>query len=199
MSSDQLEKWESEFGDSYTQRNIIDWQVRLPAWREMIGGLQLHNVVEVGCNRGHNLRAIAELGIVQGNIIGIEPNTTAIELARSSSPHYSVLRGDAFQLPFIDRYADLVFTAGVLIHIKLEDLPRVLAEIERICSRYILCAEYFAEEETVIEYRGHADLLWKRNFKQHYLTAFPNLKIVREGYWEMDKGFDRTHWWLLEK
>lgn len=87
----------------------------------------------------------------------------------------------------------------VLIHIKLDDLPRALAEINRVSARYVLCAEYFAEEETVIEYRGYTDLLWKRNFKQHYLTAFPNLKVIKEGYWDAASGFDRTHWWLFER
>lgn len=199
MGNAQLDKWQSDFGDAYTERNNIDWGVRLPAWKEMLGGLELQNVIEVGCNRGHNLRAIAEIGSVSGNIVGIEPNATAIDIARRSSSLYSVLRGDAFQLPFIDQYADLVFTAGVLIHIKLENLASVLAEIYRTSARYILCAEYYADQETVIEYRGHSDLLWKRDFKQHYLATFSGLKVIREGYWEIDKGFDRTHWWLFEK
>lgn len=199
MPSNQLNEWQSDFGDAYTERNIVDWKVRLPAWREMIGSLELDHVVEVGCNRAHNLRAIAEIGNVNGNIIGIEPNPTAIAVGRTSSQLYSILRGDAFSLPFVDSYANLVFTAGVLIHISLKDLPRALDQIYRVSRRYILCAEYFAEVETAIEYRGKMDLLWKRDFRQHYLSRFPDLAVVSEGYWEHDSGFDRTHWWLFEK
>jgi hypothetical protein len=110
-----------------------------------------------------------------------------------------VLKGDVFALPFVDGYADLVFTAGVLIHIALDNLPRALAEICRVSNRYILSAEYFAETETIIHYRGHDDLLWKRNFKQHYLDQFPDLALVREGYWEKEYGFERVHWWLFKK
>lgn len=199
MATEQLKQWQSEFGDAYTARNAVDWQVRLPAWQTMIGDLQLQHVVEVGPNRGHNLRAIAELGCASGNIVGVEPNPTAIQIARASSPLFSVLQGSAFELPFVDGYADLIFTAGVLIHISPDDLPRALAQIQRVSRRYILCAEYFAETLTEIVYRGQHDLLWKRNFKQDYLDQFPDLAVVREGYWDADAGFDRTHWWLFEK
>jgi pseudaminic acid biosynthesis-associated methylase len=199
MSTEQLKQWESEFGDAYTERNAVDWHVKIPTWRVMVGDLKLNHVVEVGPNRGHNLQAIAELGCAEGNIIGVEPNRTAIEIARSSSNKFSVLHGNAFELPFVDSYADLVFTTGVLIHISLEDLPRAMSEIYRVSRRYILCGEYFAETETVIEYRGHTNLLWKRNFKQHYLDQFADLKVIKEGYWSLEDGFDRTHWWLFEK
>ncbi len=90
-------------------------------------------------------------------------------------------------------------TACVLIHVSLSDLPRALNEIYRVSSHYLLAIEYFAEEETVIHYRDHDDLLWKRDFLGHYQTQFPDLDLVRQGYWGPEDGFDRAHWWLLEK
>jgi hypothetical protein len=87
----------------------------------------------------------------------------------------------------------------VLIHIAPDDLPRALAQIHRVSRRYILCAEYFAETLTEIVYRGQNDLLWKRNFKEDYLNQFADLAVIREGYWDVDAGFDRAHWWLFEK
>ena len=92
-----------------------------------------------------------------------------------------------------------MFTAGVLIHISLEDLTAALAEIYRVSGRYILAIEYFAQEETAIHYRGKDDLLWKRNFLKHYQTQFPDLTVIRSGYWGPEDGFDRAHWWLFEK
>jgi ubiquinone/menaquinone biosynthesis C-methylase UbiE len=111
----------------------------------------------------------------------------------------AVLRGHAFDLPFEDGYFDLAFTAGVLIQIALADLPRALSEIHRVSGRFILAIEYFAERETAISYRGHEDLLWKRDFLKHYQMQFPALSLLRTGYWDREHGFDRTHWWLLEK
>ncbi len=188
----QLEVWEGEFGKDYTDRNVIDWRVRLPAFKQMLDGLPIGRALEVGCNRGHNLVAVAEL-LGGGDVVGIEPNRYALELARASSVKVGVLYGHAFDLPFKDRYFDLVFTAGVLIHIPLGDLPVALSEIYRVSKRYILAIEYFAEEETTIHYRGHDDLLWKRNFLKYYQTQFPDLTLIRSGYWRPEDGFDRCH------
>ena len=195
----QLMVWEGEFGKAYTDRNVTDWRTRLPAFRQMLGGLPIKRVLEVGCNRGHNLVALAELLGGGSDVVGVEPNRYALELARASSVKVGVLYGHAFDLPFKDGYFDLVFTAGVLIHIPLADLPVALSEIYRVSKRYILAIEYFAEEETVIHYHGHDDLLWKRDFLKHYQTQFPDLTLIRSGYWGPEHGFDRTHWWLLEK
>ena len=81
----------------------------------------------------------------------------------------------------------------------MRDIPEALNEIYRVCRRYILAIEYYADEETAIHYRGHDDMLWKRDFKKHYLMQFPDLSIVRSGYWGHEDGFDRSHWWLFEK
>jgi pseudaminic acid biosynthesis-associated methylase len=197
--SDQLRVWEGEFGGDYTDRNIVDWRSRLSAFRQMLDGLVIKRALEVGCNRGHNLIAVSELLGEKSDVIGIDPNRYALEIARKSSHKVSALHGDAFDLPFKNSYFDLVFTAGVLIHIPLPDLSSTLKEIYRVSRRYILAIEYFAEEETVIEYRGHNDLLWKRNFLKHYKDQFPDLVTVRNGRWEQKDGFDKTHWWLFEK
>jgi pseudaminic acid biosynthesis-associated methylase len=195
----QREVWEGEFGNAYTDRNVIDWHLRLPAFRHMLEGLSIRRLLEVGCNRGHNLLALAEILGIEAEIVGIEPNHYALEHARAASPHIAALYGYAQDIPFKNGYFDLVFTAGVLIHIPLADLAGVLAEMCRVSRRYVLSIEYFAEEDTAIPYRGHDDLLWKRNFLLHYQNHCPELALIRSGYWEADSGFDRVHWWLLEK
>ena len=94
---------------------------------------------------------------------------------------------------------DLVFSAGALIHISLLDFPLALTEIDRVSGHCILAFEYFADEETIINYHGHIGMLRKRDFLKYYQTALPDLKLVRAGYWGPEHGFDRTPWWLLEK
>jgi Methylase involved in ubiquinone/menaquinone biosynthesis len=194
-----LEIWEGEFGKAYTDRNEIDWRARLPAFQQMLDSMPIKRVLEVGCNRGHNLVCLAELLGEESDVVGVEPNRYALEIARASSVKVGVLYGQAFDLPFKDGYFDLVFTAGVLIHIPLKDLPLALSEIYRVSKRYILAIEYFAQEETVVHYRGHDNLLWKRDFLQHYQSRFSDLTLIRSGYLRSEDGFDRTHWWLLEK
>lgn len=192
----QLENWTEAFGDDYTERNVVDWHDRVAGFGEILNELPVGSVLEVGCNRGHNLRALAHL-LPDAKITGVEPNAQARNLAAIAG--CAILRGDAFDLPVADGAYELVFTAGVLIHVAPDDLSRALDEIHRAASRYVLAIEYFAETETVIPYRGRDDLLWKRNFAEHYRSRFADLQIVREGYLGADSGFDRCHWWLFEK
>ena len=195
----QLNAWKSEFGRAYTDRNPLDWRTRLPAFQQMLGGLPIKRVLEVGCNRGHNLLTLAALLGEDCEIIGIEPNRYALELGRATSPKVALLNGHVFDIPFKDGYFDLVFTSGVLIHVPLADLPQALIELHRVTRRYILAIEYAADEETVIQYHGHNDLLWKRNFLKHFQTQLPGLILVNSGFWPPDHGFDRCNWWLFEK
>jgi spore coat polysaccharide biosynthesis protein SpsF len=193
----QLQAWQGEFGRAYTERNVGDWRRRVPAFRQMLAGLDLRRVLEVGCNRGHNLVTIGEILGPGAEVVGVEPNLHALALARQAGAR--VLEGHALALPFADRSFDMVFTAGVLIHVSLRDLPTALREIHRVSDRYVLAIEYFAAQETAVEYRGRQDLLWKRDFVAHYQGQFPSLRVLRHGYFGPENGFDRTHWWLLEK
>lgn len=195
----QLEIWQGEFGKEYTDRNAVDWRLKFGAFHNMLSGLEIGSILEVGCNRGHNLIALSELFSTKTRLFGIEPNRHALDLARRCGSHVNVLAAEAQYVPFRETLFDLVFTAGVLIHIPLNDLPQVLREIHRASRKYILAIEYFAEEETTIHYRGHEDLLWKRDFRKHYQSMFFDLELKRKGFWGMEDGFDRANWWLFEK
>lgn len=195
----QLEQWRGEFGREYTDRNVFDWRLRVPAFRRMVQGLALGSTLEIGCNRGYNLLAMQEILDPSTRLVGVEPNPHAAALARASSPRITCLEGSVFQLPFEDGAFDLVFTAGVLIHVAPHDLPRALDEICRVSRRYVLAIEYYAEQETTLPYRGQSEQLWKRDFGKHYQTRFPALRLLDEGYWDTQDGFDRTNWWLLGK
>jgi len=190
----QLEVWSGDFGKQYTDRNQVDWRSRAPFLRTIVEGLKLVDVLEVGCNRGHNLTALRDILGERANLIGIEPCSHARTAAIAAG--VDARDADAFALPFPDGSFDLVFTAGVLIHVALEDLPRAMREIHRCSRHYILAVEYFSEDETPISYRGHEGLLWKRDFLRHYQQLFPDLSLVRQGHFE---EWDRTTWWLLQK
>lgn len=194
----QVELWRSEFGDAYTERNVFDYQVRLPAWRVMMEGLELSRILEVGCNYGGNLRALADINPAW-DITGIEPNDHARKMAPQCQSHIHLLPGTVFDMDFEGGAFDLSFTANVLIHIALADLPAAIQQIYRSSRRYMLAIEYFAEQETEINYRGHTNALWKRNFKKHFEDLNPSLRLLRTGYWDKTVGFDASTWWLWEK
>ncbi len=195
----RLQFWEGDFGIAYTDRNIGDIALLAGTFSRLLKGLDLNRVLEVGCNRGHNLVALASLLPAGSEIVGVEPNQHARGIARQADSRIAVVEGNAFDLPFEGGQFDLAFTAGVLIHIAPGDLPVALREIHRVTRRYLLAIEYFSEETTAVNYRGHDGYLWKRNFLRDYRTEFPDLGLVRSGFLGPEDGFDNCHWWLLEK
>jgi len=197
--TNQLGTWQGAFGSAYTDRNTADPRHLVAAFRTMLGGLGVASVLEVGCNRGHNLTALHQLLAERSEVVGVEPNPYALSLAQAL-PHVGAVAGHAADLPFPDAAFDLVFTAGVLIHVPPVELDASLAEIHRVARRYVLAVEYFAEDDTPVAYRDlDEDHLWKRDFRAHYQRLFAELEVVRSGYWGREDGFDRCHWWLLEK
>ena len=196
-STEQLAAWQGPFGDAYTDRNRIDWRVRYEAFRAILADLAIRRVLEVGCNRGHNLAALAEWLGPEAEITGVEPNDHALELARRAPPRVKAVSGTAFDLPFEDGHFDLVFTSGVLIHVAPDDLPAALGEMHRTSRRYLLAIEYGAEVETMVPYRGRDDLLFKRDFPAAFTDRFADLRLSGSGEWNWS-GEEAT-WWLMEK
>ncbi len=94
---------------------------------------------------------------------------------------------------------DLVLTMGVLIHISSEDLPTAMSEIVRCSDRYVLCGEYFAEDETPVDYHGETGALFKRDYGGLYVSTFPELQLVESGFLGRDEGWDDVTWWLFER
>jgi pseudaminic acid biosynthesis-associated methylase len=198
MSTEQLKIWNSGFGNEYTDRNTFDYHTRTSAWDTMIGDLPIETVLEVGCNKAYNLQAIKHIRN-ELKLFGVEPNDYARGHAQELFGE-AIHTGNATKLPFQKDEIDLVFTANVLIHVSIDDLPAAINEINRVASKYILCVEYFDRKETQIHYRGHDNALWKRDFCSWYERALPSLKLVKNGFWnQQDNGFDDSHWWLWEK
>jgi pseudaminic acid biosynthesis-associated methylase len=196
--NEQTKAWMGEFGTAYTERNQVEWSAREPAFRSVFKGLGISSALEVGCNKGHNLMALRH--VLPGlKVHGLEVNPYALCTARKHVEQGVFVEGSADSLPFPDSSMDLCLTVGVLIHIPSQSLQRCLEEICRVSRRYVFCAEYFAEQDTEVTYRGHSNLLWKRNFLDHYLTVCPNLTLIRQDYWGPEQGFDNVTCWLMEK
>jgi pseudaminic acid biosynthesis-associated methylase len=183
--------WISEFGKSYTDRNNLDTAElnalyannfgveRLELNREFLADIDSSvRILEVGSNVGNQLQLLQSMGF--NDLWGIEISEYALNLARKQTNNINIVKGSALDIPFKDRYFDLVYTSTVLIHIHPKDIPIALNEIYRTCNRYIWCYEYFANSETEIEYRGKTGLLWKNNFSKMFLERFPDLTMIKE-------------------
>jgi pseudaminic acid biosynthesis-associated methylase len=199
MTSDtaQLALWRSEFGREYTDRNDRDKPERAEAWRRLLSGIAPRRVLEVGCNVGWNLVYLHRLGISE--LYGIEPQADAVARARARRPELGVLIGTAFELPFRDRFFDLVFTSGVLIHVAPDSLGTALDEIHRVSRRWIVAIEYDDPVEHEIAYRGRAGALWKRDHGAAWRRRHPGLRLVRRIELGRDLGYDDCTAHLFEK
>jgi len=207
MQNKQVDLWSSDFGYDYAQRSgnqISDESLRAQVrnWGRMLQTAIApapQSALEVGCNIGQNLVALANY---MGELHGIEPNEQVVELAR----RHPALRGADIRsghggaLPFADSSIDLVFTVGVLIHVAPDNLAKVVDEIVRVSRHYVVCAEYFSPTPVEIQYRGMEGYLFKRDFGSYYLERHPSLRVRDYGFfWKPLDHSDNTNWWLFEK
>jgi pseudaminic acid biosynthesis-associated methylase len=190
-STEQIRTWTSDFGREYTDRNSHSLAELEELYHRNygIGRREINRrflediprdalILEVGCNIGNQLLLLQQMGFT--NLYGIEIQSYALERARRLVAGAKLLRASALALPYPDRFFDLVFTSGVLIHIAPPELSRALAEIHRCTKRWIWGFEYYAPEMTEVRYRGHSALLWKTDYARHFQEQFCDLELLRE-------------------
>ena len=191
--------WAGAFGDEYTERNRIAPAARVPFFREILGlapGIQ--SVCEIGANAGHNLTALQSIDPAL-RMTGIELNSYAF--ARLAAiPGITAVESSIQNYESETRF-DLVFTCGVLIHLKPADLPQVYRKMAVIAARYVLINEYFNPMPVEIEYRGHAGKLFKRDFAGEFLDNTDGFEPVRWGFlWKRTQpAWDNSNWTLLRR
>jgi spore coat polysaccharide biosynthesis protein SpsF len=189
--------WAGEFGNAYIERNRQAADARQAFWQGLLAEFPAGRVLEVGCNVGANLRWIAE-SMAPRDVYGVDINEKAIQEIRSIVPGVNAMVSQARLLPFRDRWFDLVFTMGVLIHQPESTLPLVMGEIVRTSNRYVLCGEYHSYETVEVAYREQHGALFKRDYGKMYRELFPELELIRQGFLGRDQGWDDITWWLFQ-
>jgi len=190
------ELWSGQFGAEYAARNgPAD---RAIVWGSLLENRNISTVLEVGCGGGNNLFSIECNGVSPTGVYGIDIGENALILAAKQYASFNRLYGKARDIPFKNKFFDLVFTCGVLIHQPEESLLQVMSEIVRCSRKYVLCMEYFSETREEVPYRDQAGALFRDNYGKRYLDNF-NLKLVETGFLAKEQGFDRITYWLMEK
>src|SRR3989344_9174049 len=190
----QEKTWAGDFGRKYTSdiiKNPMTLRDTDKLYMQMYGATKTKlnqeffgnldrsmKILEVGCNRGIQLAYLQKMGFK--NLYGIEANAQIVELAKAGTKYSNIIHGSALDIPFKDNYFDLVFTAGVLIHISPKNIKKAMAEIYRCSQKYISGLEYYAPKYTHIPYHGQKNLLWKADFSKLYVDSFNDVKMVKE-------------------
>lgn len=158
----------------------------------------VESVLEVGANKGLNLRALRGL-LPAAHLAGVEINASAAaelrEWADADVHEASVLD---FEPP---RTYDLTLTKGVLIHINPDRLPEVYSRLVQASTRYVCVVEYYNPAPVAILYRGQTQRLFKRDFAGELMDTH-GLRLLDYGFvYHRDPNFpqDDITWFLLEK
>jgi pseudaminic acid biosynthesis-associated methylase len=189
-----LEQWQGQFGVEYTDRNPVQWETRVEGFAAMLDGRAPASVLEVGCNRGHNLKALAAL-FPEARLCGVEPGGYARLIAEREG--LDVEEGDVCDIPWGASQFELVFCCGVLIHVPPDDLDEALSELTRVSSRLVLLIEYADTDDVEVEYRGRPGMLWRRDYGSHAFRVSSELSLIASG--TAPEGFEDATFWLFEK
>ena len=199
--TEQENFWEGEFGNEYTDRNneiIIKNNVNL--FEKILKNISIKTIFEIGCNRGLNFKAIKLIN-QDISLNGLEINKYAYDILNSENICDNLYNDTIFNHNNTNKY-NLVFTKGVLIHINPEKLNEVYKKMYDLSDKYILIAEYYSRDIREINYRGHNNKLFKRDFCNEIMTLYPELKIKDYGFiYHKDPLYplDDITWFLLEK
>lgn len=199
----QEEFWAGNFGDEYISRNESPELLasNLKFFSKALERLERpKSIIEFGANIGMNLIAIKYLF---PNIIikGIEINNNAAKELAKLIGEKNIFQGSIFDYPVTEQF-ELSMIKGVLIHINPEMLQVVYKKLYDSSSKYILIGEYYNPSPVNINYRGHNDRLFKRDFAGEMLDLYSDLVLIDYGFsYKRDVAFpqDDITWFLLQK
>lgn len=201
--TEQENFWAGEFGNAYVERNQGEQMLasNLALFAEALRPTQPFNsVIEFGANRGMNLQAL-KLLFPHSDLSAIEINEKAVSelskvIDKSNIFHQSILDWQA------DKQWDLTLIKGVLIHINPDELANVYQKLVESTQKYLLVVEYYNPSPMMINYRGHSERLYKRDFAGEIMANHPQMKLVHYGFfYKGDPNFpqDDLTYFLLEK
>ncbi len=202
LKTEQEKFWAGKFGDDYVERGNRPHSLpnNISLFFKILSKTKtIESVIEFGANIGLNLIAIKQL----------LPNVdlSAIEINKKSADELELLEGVRIYhqsiLDFVvDYQRDFVFTRGVLIHINPNKLSFVYDLLYKTSKHYICVAEYYNPTPVKVDYRGHKNKLFKRDFAGEMLDRFKDLELLDYGFvYHRDNNFpqDDLNWFLLRK
>lgn len=201
--TDQENFWVNEFGDEYIERNqgaeFLASNLNFFT-KALATASKIESCKEFGANIGMNLKAL-KLLYPAIELSGVEINEkAAAELAELIGAG-NVYNQSIFEAS-TDQKVQLSLIKGVLIHINPDMLPTVYEKLYESSSEYILIAEYYNPSPVTINYRGHEERLFKRDFAGEFLDIYKDCELIDYGFiYRRDPAFpqDDITWFLIEK
>ena len=202
IRTEQEKFWVGKFGDDYIERSNRPYAIssNIALFSRIFSRTKsIESVIEFGANIGRNLVVIKEL-MPHAELSAVEINQKAVEklkLLDVEKVYYQSILDYA-----VDYERDFVLSKGVLIHINPDRLQDVYDLLYKTSRRYICLAEYYNPTPVKVDYRGHKNKLFKRDFAGEMLDRFKDLELLDYGFvYHRDNNFpqDDLNWFLLRK
>ena len=203
FTTDQEEFWAGVFGDEYIERNKGGTLLasNLNFFSKILSQTRkLNSCLEFGSNIGMNLKAI-KLLYPKISLKATEINKKACDILQTKIGKENTSNCSILDFHQVKKW-DLVLVKGVLIHLNPESLNDVYEKIYNCSNKYILISEYYNPTPVSINYRGHKNKLFKRDFAGDILNKFSDVKLIDYGFaYKNDPSYpqDDITWFLLEK
>lgn len=145
MKKDALKNWDEVYKKEFRATWYPgDGIVRLVArYLKRRIGIDLYDVkkeakkvFDLGCGNGNHAVFLAELGY---DVYGMDISREAVDIAKAwlnkKGLEADIQVGDVEELPYRDKFFDVVITDGVLDHILFSKAKKVVSEIKRVCVK----------------------------------------------------------------
>lgn len=201
--TDQEKFWANEFGTEYIERNQGE-QLLASNLNFFSKALQqagrIESCIEFGANIGMNLKAL-QLLYPSIKLNAIEINENAANILGNFIGRDNVYNGSIFEHTEESK-VQLSLIKGVLIHINPNMLQKVYEQLYNCSEKFILIAEYYNPTPVALNYRGHEDRLFKRDFAGEFLDKYKDTELIDYGFsYRRDPAFpqDDITWFLIKK
>jgi spore coat polysaccharide biosynthesis protein SpsF len=201
--TEQEKFWANEFGTEYIERNQGE-QLLASNLNFFTKALQhvgrIESCIEFGANIGMNLKAL-KLLYPSIKLNAIEINENAANILGNFIGKDKVYNGSIFEYN-IESKVQLSLIKGVLIHINPNMLQKVYEKLYNSSEKFILIAEYYNPTPVALNYRGHDDRLFKRDFAGEFLDKYQDTELIDYGFsYRRDPAFpqDDITWFLIKK
>jgi spore coat polysaccharide biosynthesis protein SpsF len=202
-TTEQEKFWATEFGTQYIERNqgnqLLASNLNFFTKALSQAGI-IESCIEFGANIGMNLKAL-KLLYPSISLKAIEINENAAKNLGDLIGVDNVYTGSILECK-VESKVQLSLIKGVLIHINPSMLEKVYEQLYNSSDKYILIAEYYNPSPVSLNYRGHEDRLFKRDFAGEFLDKYNDTKLIDYGFsYRRDPAFpqDDITWFLIKK
>jgi pseudaminic acid biosynthesis-associated methylase len=202
-NTEQEKFWANEFGTEYIDRNkgeqLLASNLNFFSKALQQAGI-IESCIEFGANIGMNLKAL-KLLYPSIRLNAIEINENAANILGDFIGKDNVYSGSIFEHK-VESKMQLSLIKGVLIHIDPNMLQKVYEHLYNSSEKFILIAEYYNPTPVTLNYRGHEDRLFKRDFAGEFLDKYQDTELIDYGFsYRRDPAFpqDDITWFLIKK